>query len=95
MQAVWKRWSRCAVRPGASFWAYRAISTRLRRSIIRSLGQELRLPILGSLTLPLAAALAGYADQSWSESVLVLDVDDHALSIADVRASTAMPTFWT
>ncbi|MBI3822298.1 MAG: FHA domain-containing protein [Planctomycetes bacterium] len=45
-----------------------------------------RLPVLGSMPTALAAALAGHAEQFWTRSVLVIDVDDHALTLGWVKA---------
>lgn len=45
-----------------------------------------RLPVLGSLPTVLAAALAGHVEQFWTRSVLVIDVDDHALTLGWVKA---------
>jgi hypothetical protein len=53
---------------------------------LRGLGTSLRLALLGSVPMPLAAALAGHALQHWSHSALVIDVDEHALTFALVRA---------
>jgi hypothetical protein len=39
-----------------------------------------RLPLLGTIAAPLAAALTAYSEQPWSGPTLVVDVDDHALS---------------
>src|SRR5581483_3443688 len=39
-----------------------------------------RLPVLGSVSSALAAALAAYAEQTWSGLCLVVDADDHALT---------------
>jgi len=62
---------------------------------LRKLGDRLHLPVLGSLPLALAAAMAGRlpapvrasADDSpcWQRSVLVLDVDEHALTLGWVQ----------
>jgi hypothetical protein len=48
---------------------------------LRKLGEKARLPALGSLSVLLAAALAGHAEQFWQRSVLVIDADDHALTL--------------
>jgi hypothetical protein len=47
-----------------------------------------RLPVLGSMPTLLATALAGYAEQFWRYAVLVVDVDDYALTLGWV-AETA------
>lgn len=56
---------------------------------LRQLGEAARLPVLGSLPATLAAALAGHAEVFWLRSVLVIDVDDHAVTIGWVKASGA------
>ena len=53
---------------------------------LRRLGERAKLPVLGSVPTPLAAALAGHVEQFWQRSVLVIDVDDHALTIGWVKA---------
>lgn len=53
---------------------------------LADLGAKAKVPVLGSLPISLAAALAGHAQQLWSRSVIVVDVDDHALTVALVLA---------
>jgi hypothetical protein len=48
-----------------------------------------RLPLLGIFPAPLAAALMAYAEQPWSGSALVADVDDHALTWSVVQLEGA------
>jgi hypothetical protein len=55
--------------------------------VLCALAEKLRLPVHGSLPAPLAAALAAHAEGFWARSVLVLDVDDHALTVALVKAT--------
>lgn len=50
------------------------------------LAEPARLPLLGAVSAPLAAALAAYAEQPWFGPALLLDVDDHALTLSLVRA---------
>jgi hypothetical protein len=52
---------------------------------LRKLGEKARLPALGSLSTILAAALAGHAEHFWQRSVLVIDADDHALTLGWVK----------
>jgi hypothetical protein len=52
---------------------------------LRRLGEHARLSVLGSAPTILTAALAGHAEQFWHRSVLVLDVDDHALTLGWVK----------
>ncbi|MFO0965484.1 MAG: FHA domain-containing protein [Gemmataceae bacterium] len=53
---------------------------------VRALAQKSGIQVLGSLPSTLAAALAGYADDHWVGGVMVLDVDEHALSAALIEA---------
>jgi hypothetical protein len=55
-------------------------------AIARSLAEEARVPLLGTVSAPLAAAVAGYAEQAWIGCVLVIDLDDHALTLALIKA---------
>ncbi len=52
---------------------------------LRKLGEKARLPALGSVSTILAAALAGHAERFWQRSVLVIDADDHALTLGWVK----------
>lgn len=52
---------------------------------LRKLGEKARIPVLGSLSSILAAALAGHAEEFWQRSVLVIDADDHALTLGWVK----------
>jgi hypothetical protein len=45
-----------------------------------------RLPVVGSVTTILTAALAGHVEQFWQRSALVIDVDEHALTLGWVKA---------
>jgi hypothetical protein len=54
--------------------------------LLRALGTRNKVAVLGSVPLPLAAALAGHVQHVWSRAVLVVDVDDHALTVALVLA---------
>jgi hypothetical protein len=45
------------------------------------------LPLLGTLPAALACALSGYAEQAWFGTALVLDADDHALTLTAVQDS--------
>jgi hypothetical protein len=59
---------------------------RVRANLVLGLAKQAALPVLGSLPVPLAAALAAYAEQSWYGAALVLDIDDHALTLSAVNA---------
>jgi hypothetical protein len=51
----------------------------------RALAAQARLPVVGSLPASLACALAAYAEQAWFGTAVVIDVDDHALSVSIVQ----------
>jgi hypothetical protein len=53
-------------------------------NLMASLTSKLRWKLLGSIPVCLAATLAVYHQLPWSGTVLVVDVDDHALSCAAV-----------
>jgi hypothetical protein len=54
--------------------------------LLRTLGAKHKVPVLGSVPAALAVALAGHVQQLWSRSALVVDIDDHALTVALVLA---------
>lgn len=86
MDLVWQRLQPVARRADGVVLAAPAYLHRAQLDWLRSLADKAKAPMLGSVPTPLAAALAGYAEQTWMNSVLVLDIDDHALSLAHVRA---------
>jgi hypothetical protein len=45
------------------------------------IGEKLRLPIVGSVPGSLSAGLAGISERSWHSSLVVVDVDEHALTL--------------
>jgi hypothetical protein len=53
---------------------------------VLGVAQKARLPVLGSLALPLAAATAAYVERPWAGFALVVDADEHALTWTLVRA---------
>jgi hypothetical protein len=53
---------------------------------LRRLGEQAPLPMLGSIPTTLAAALAGHVEQFWHRSVLVIDVDEYALTVGWVTS---------
>ncbi|MCI0380565.1 MAG: FHA domain-containing protein [Gemmataceae bacterium] len=61
--------------------------SRWQADVIRHLGEQVRVPVLGSVPSVLAAAMAGYAEQTWIHAVLVVDADEHAMSLALIRAA--------
>jgi hypothetical protein len=48
--------------------------------LLRGAAKEAHLPLFGTVTAPLAAAMAAHGEQPWDGSAFVLDVDDHALT---------------
>src|SRR5438552_2104582 len=60
--------------------------TRTQVTLLTPLAQKARWPLLGSVQAPLAAALAIHAVHPWSGLALVLDADDHALTVTTVFA---------
>jgi hypothetical protein len=52
---------------------------------LRKLAERRRLPLLGSLPAALAAALVGHAQRRWDRAALVVDVDEHALTLGWVK----------
>lgn len=59
--------------------------SQIQAELVLSLGRGAGFPIMGTLPIPLAAALAAYAEQPWYGMAIVLDVDDHALTISTVN----------
>jgi FHA domain len=52
--------------------------------MVQTAAEQAGLPLLGSITTPLAAALAAHAEQGWNGSAVVVDVDDQAMTVATV-----------
>lgn len=50
------------------------------------LASRARVPVLGAVPTPLAAASAAYSEQPWAGPAIVVDVDDHALTLTLVQA---------
>ncbi len=84
---VWKQLEFAAAQSKGTVLALPAYLTRTQAELASSLGAQQHVKILGSVSSLLAAALAGYAEQAWVASALVVDIDDHALSIGLVRAT--------
>jgi len=53
---------------------------------LAALAQQARLPLLGSVSAPLAAAWTAHTQQPWRGLALVVDVDEHALTCTAVAA---------
>jgi hypothetical protein len=54
--------------------------------ILQHMGQHTGLPLLGSVPTTLAAAMAGFTEQFWQKAVLVVDVDEYALTLGLVKS---------
>jgi hypothetical protein len=54
-------------------------------SLLTAAAEQAGWPVLGTVTAPLAAALAAHAEQAWTGTALVIDVDDHALTLSTVQ----------
>jgi hypothetical protein len=86
MSAVWQRLEPMCRKTGGVVATLPAYLAKSAAAKVLALGEQARIPVLGSLSAPLAAALVGYAEQTWVDSALIVDVDDHALTIALVKA---------
>ncbi|MBI3410811.1 MAG: FHA domain-containing protein [Planctomycetes bacterium] len=86
MELVWQRLQSVARKSSGVVLTVPAYFQKQQLDWLRSLAERSKVAVLGSLPAPLAAALAGFAEQTWIGSVLVLDIDEHALSLAHVRA---------
>lgn len=76
---------RAACGPGvASALALPAYLGPEQVALMTELAGRARLPVVGVVAAPLAAALAGHTDEPWSGVAVVLDLDDHALTLAVV-----------
>jgi hypothetical protein len=54
--------------------------------VLAAAAHRARLPVLGSVAAPLASAVAAYAEHPWQGAAVLVDVDDHALTLLTVRA---------
>jgi molecular chaperone DnaK (HSP70) len=66
-----------------------AYLSRSQAAALARLMEQARLPLVSSVSAPLAGALAGYLDDPWAGPALVADVDEHAFTwsviVADER----------
>jgi hypothetical protein len=67
-------------------WAVPAYLSDAQVARLLTLADQVGMPVLGSITAPLASALAAHAEQNWFGSCIVLDIDDHALTLTSVAA---------
>jgi hypothetical protein len=63
-----------------------AYLTTSQVALLLDLAAEVGLPAASAMASPLAAALAGHAEQPWTGFALVVDADEHALTCAAVSA---------
>jgi hypothetical protein len=63
-----------------------AYLTRAQAVLLGPLANKARLALLGSVSGPLAGALAAHAAEAWSGTAVVIDADDHALTASTVVA---------
>lgn len=82
---VWRRLQPLASRAQTVVLAVPGYLDTAQAESLRKLGEKARLPAIGSLSTILAAALAAHADNFWQRSVMVIDADDHALTIGWVK----------
>lgn len=71
--------SSCAAASGVVIAAPDYLS-REQGELCGTLAAKARLPLLGSVSAPIAAALSAYNKTPWSRLAIVVDVDDHALT---------------
>jgi hypothetical protein len=71
---------------GAAVLSLPAYLTRPQIEMVTALAEQVRLPLLATITAPLAAVLAAHAERAWNGTAVVVDVDEHALTLAVARA---------
>jgi hypothetical protein len=84
--ATWQRLQVVCKRTDGVVLALPGYLGRHQAEALRGLAEKLKLPVLGSVPAPLAAAMAAHAEGFWTRSVVVVDVDDHALTLALVKS---------
>lgn len=90
MSTVWQRLEPMCRKTGGVVASLPGYLSKPAAAKVFNLAELAKVPILGSLSAPLAAALVGYAEQAWIDSVLIVDVDEHALTLALVKAVDGM-----
>src|SRR5205085_1894056 len=71
---------------GAAVLSLPIYLTPAQVDLLTTLAEQVRLPLLGTVTAPLSAALAAHAERAWTGTAVVVDADDHALTLAVVSA---------
>ena len=87
---LWQRLEPVCRRARVVSAALPAYVAKAEAGTVAQLGEQAKVPVLGTISAPLAAAIAGYAEQAWIGAALIIDLDDHALSMALVRAVEGM-----
>lgn len=99
-ELVWRRLQALAVNAQGIVLTVPDYLRPVQAEALRKLGARLRLPVLGSAPVALTAAVAarlpspsvsgvgagGHLGPFWQRSVLVIDVDEHALTLGWVKA---------
>lgn len=87
-QALEHVWRRLAARLGGRETAVcvPGYLNRWQADHVRRLGDKAGFKVRGSVAAPLAAALASYAERHWTSLAVIVELDDHALSIAVAEA---------
>ena len=93
-ERIWQRLQPAVGDAGAIVLGLPDYLRPVQANALRKLGEKSRLPIVGTAPVALLAALsargtfdpAGAATSFWDRSVLVLDVDEHALTLGWVKA---------
>jgi hypothetical protein len=83
---VWRRLEPICRRARGVATTLPAYVARPQAETVLQLGEQARVPVMGSVSAVLAAALAGYAEQAWINAVLIIDIDEHAATLALVKA---------
>ena len=71
---------------GAAVLSLPIYLSRPQVDLLTTLADQVRLPLLGTITAPLAAALAAHADQAWTGTAVIVDGDEHALTLSVISA---------
>lgn len=87
VNVVWQQLQSVARTAGGIVLTLPGYLARGQADALRGVAEKLRLPVLGSVPNPLAAALAAHSEQFWVRAVLVIDADEHALTLTLVRAA--------
>lgn len=87
MDLVWQRLTPMARKAAGVVLTVPAYLQAPQLDWLYAMAERSRTTVLGTIPTPLAAAMTAHAEQTWLTSILVLDIDDHALTLAHVRAT--------